>query len=182
MEQHSPPPPPSGLTPKQQRFVAEYLVDLNATAAAIRAGYSHRGASTAGERMLRNVEIATAIREGRARQLEALDLDAQRVLRELLAIATSDLGDAFDEAGNLRDVHSLPARFRPAVAGIEVVKRNLTSGAAASDVVHKVRLWDKVRALELLMKHLQLLDPEGGPPMQVEQLVLRIEPAPANQA
>jgi len=76
------------LTDKQQRFVAEYLIDLNATQAAIRAGYAAKTANREGSRLLSNVDIAEAIAAKAAEKAAALDLSAERVLRGLFEEAT----------------------------------------------------------------------------------------------
>ncbi|KAA0970824.1 terminase small subunit [Aureimonas fodinaquatilis] len=76
------------LTARQQRFVEEYLIDLNATQAAIRAGYSAKNADVTGPRMLGNVGIAAEIAERKNKHASELDLSAGRVLRGLLEEAT----------------------------------------------------------------------------------------------
>src|SRR3954468_17583516 len=97
------------LNPKQQRFIQEYLIDLNATQAAIRAGYSTKGASTQGERLLRNGEIAAAVQTGQNRQFAALEISAERVKLELARLAFFDVAALFDDDGNLRKLSTLPA-------------------------------------------------------------------------
>ena len=74
------------LTAKQQRFVEEYLVDLNATQAAIRAGYSPETARSIGSENLSKPDIADAIAEGRAKLSEKCEVTAERVIRELALI------------------------------------------------------------------------------------------------
>jgi phage terminase small subunit len=76
------------LTPRQARFVSEYLVDLNATQAAMRAGYSAKTANQAGPRLLVNVGVASAIAAKASDKAEKLDLSAARVLRGLFEEAT----------------------------------------------------------------------------------------------
>lgn len=71
------------MTPKQERFVQEYLVDLNATQAAIRAGYAPKTAQAQSSRLLSNVMVGQAIAEAQKEVGEALDLDAQYVLTGL---------------------------------------------------------------------------------------------------
>jgi phage terminase small subunit len=81
---------PSGepkLTDKQERFVKEYLIDLNATQAAIRAGYSERTANEQSSRLLANVSISTRIAEGKSTRAEKLDIDAEWVLKRLVSIS-----------------------------------------------------------------------------------------------
>ncbi|HOW49043.1 MAG TPA: terminase small subunit [Rubrivivax sp.] len=75
------------MTPKQQRFVDEYLVDLNATAAARRAGYSERTAEQQGPRLLGNVGVRAAIAERAARISAKLELTAEKVLRDIARVA-----------------------------------------------------------------------------------------------
>jgi phage terminase small subunit len=87
------------LTARQARFVAEYLIDLNATQAAIRAGYSARSAYSQGERLLRHAEIRKAVAAGKKRQADRLELTAMRVLEDIHRIGTkaekaSDFGPA----------------------------------------------------------------------------------------
>lgn len=78
------------LTAKQARFVEEYMLDLNATQAAIRAGYSARTAASIGEENLRKPEIAATLREAQQARSERTAIDQDMVLREWLAIATAD--------------------------------------------------------------------------------------------
>lgn len=86
------------MTPKQEAFVREYLIDLNATQAAIRAGYSEATAYSQGQRMLKNVEVATAIAEAKADRAEKCEIDALWVLRE-----AKDLYQAARTADKLSD-------------------------------------------------------------------------------
>ena len=75
------------LTPKQQRFVEEDPIDLNATQAAIRAGYSERTANQAGPRVLVNVGVAAALRRVMAEHSERAGVDADLVIKGLMSIA-----------------------------------------------------------------------------------------------
>lgn len=81
------------LTDKQQRFVEEYLVDLNATQAAIRAGYSSDTAAQVGYENLRKPEIADSIAEAKAERSKRVEVTADQVLRELVDIATTDANE-----------------------------------------------------------------------------------------
>ena len=75
------------LTPKQERFVTEYLVDLNATQAALRAGYSPRTAPQQGSRLLKNVHVQAAIAAKQTQQLAAVNVRVEDVLRDLQTLA-----------------------------------------------------------------------------------------------
>lgn len=77
----------SQLTPRQERFVQEYLIDLNATQAAARAGYSQKTAKAIGSRLLTNVAIAAAVNKGRSKQAERLEITAAGITTRLIAIA-----------------------------------------------------------------------------------------------
>lgn len=74
------------LTDKQQMFVREYLVDLNATQAAIRAGYSAKTAKQQGARLLTNVDVATALSEAQAKRAERVEIDQDYVLRQAVKL------------------------------------------------------------------------------------------------
>ncbi len=91
-----------GLTPKQLRFVAEYLIDLNATQAAIRAGYSAKTAASIGKQNLRKLEIAATISEAQAKRSERTAIDADWVPKRLVEEAVADLADIIDREQNLR--------------------------------------------------------------------------------
>jgi hypothetical protein len=94
-------------------------------------------------------------RKAAERVLDVIDPD--RTLRAAANIAYSDFRHLFDENGNLLDPHRMPDSIAFAVAGVEVVKRNITRGDDEVDTIHKVKLWDKPRAIEFLMKHFGML-------------------------
>ncbi len=74
------------LTPKQERFVSEYLIDLNATQSAIRAGYSTKTAHSCGRRLLANADVAAAIAAAKQARAEATKIDSDWVLREAVTL------------------------------------------------------------------------------------------------
>ena len=89
----------------------------------------------------------------RVEKMIAAALDPDRVLTETARIAFSDIRDLFDDDGNIKPVKDWPEDFARAVAGVEVVKKNITAGDGEMDTVLKVRLWDKVVKLTNLMKY-----------------------------
>jgi phage terminase small subunit len=145
------------LTPKQQRFVAEYLIDLNATQAAQRAGYSRRTANEQGARLLANVSVQAAVQAGKAQQLARVDVTAEGVVQELAGVGFSNVQRLFRPTGELIPVHELPPAVAASIASIEVILKNAEAGDGKIDRVLKVRLWDKVRGLELLARRFGLL-------------------------
>ncbi len=137
------------MTPKQELFVKGFLIDLNATQAAIRAGYSKKRADAIGYDLLRNTEVQTAIQAAMNKRSAKIEITADRVLEEIANMAFVNIQDLYDENGILKPINELP---RHVAAGIQSVKVNLTEACA----VQEVKLWDKKGALELLGKHLRL--------------------------
>lgn len=161
-----------GLEPKQRAFCEEYLVDLNATQAAVRAGYSERTARTQAAKMLAKGNIEAAVQDLQRLRSTRTGIDADTVLRELLSIARSDIGDLFAEDGSLRPLAEMTESARRAISSVEIEELFEGRGADRERIGHtkKLKLWDKPRALELLGKHLRLWiermeasGPNGGP-------------------
>lgn len=147
------------LTDKQQMFVREYLIDLNATQAAIRAGYSARTAKQQGARLLTNVDVSTALMAAKAERSEKTKVDAEWVLTRLASDATADLAELYDAEGNLKPIHDWPMVFRTGlVAGIEV--EELFEGRGQDRVaigrVRKIKLLDRTKVVELVGKHVDV--------------------------
>jgi phage terminase small subunit len=137
---------------RQRLFVAEYLKDLNATQAAIRAGYSAKTASSQGERLLRNVEVSAAIAEAKADRSERTKVDADWLLTRLANESVADIADLYDEAGNVKPVKDWPLIWRQGlVAGIEVERIGAGAGA-----VTKIKISDRIKRLELIGKHIDV--------------------------
>lgn len=164
------------LNPKQERFCLEYLVDHNATQAATRAGYSPRTANEQAARLLANVSVRRRLAELSARQRERLDVQADDVLRELLRLGLSDIGQVLDFTGDelrLRPPRDIPEAARRAVASVKVRRFLEGKGEDAREVeVTEFKLWDKLSALDKLGKYLGLwkdaLDLHlKGPPYKV---------------
>ena len=144
------------LTPKQQRFVENYLLDLNATQAAIRAGYSERTANQQGPRLLENEDVRKAIDAGKVKRSEKLDVDAEWVLQRLVDEAEADLADLYTDAGDLKPVDAWPETWRQGlVVGVEIEALFDSSGKDRVQIGHttKIKLSDRVRRLELIGKH-----------------------------
>lgn len=142
------------LTPKQERFCLEYMKDLNATQAAVRTGYSEKAAEVQGHRMLRNVKVATRIQALMNKRSQKLEITADLVLQEILKLAQFDIADIYDESGKLLPVKDIPERARKALVGIDIYT-DFTEGVEVGET-KKVKMADKLRALELLGKHLKL--------------------------
>jgi phage terminase small subunit len=160
----------SGITPKQAIFAAEYLIDGNATRAAIASGFSEASAHVTGARLLRNAKVAAAIADGQARRAQKLEITAERVLRELAKLAFYDPGELFDERGNLLPVQRLDETARAAITALDTETREVNG---ARTVVKKVKLADKGLNLERLGRYLKLFTDrvEHDGRVTLEQLV-----------
>ena len=144
------------VTEAHRRFVDEYLTDLNGTRAYRVAypGASYAAARTNAGRLLALPAVVREVRAGRAAQRRRTRVTADRVLRELAAVAFSDIGDLFDSDGRPIPVHRLDPATRCAIAAASIGRVNDPAGVV-SEKFH-VRFWDKLRALELLARHLGL--------------------------
>jgi phage terminase small subunit len=143
------------VTPKQEAFVREYLTDLNATQAAIRAGYSDRTAEQAGFRLLRNVQVARAISAAQQKRAARLEITADRVLQELARIAFFDPRKVLKADGTAKPLQDLDDDTAAAIAGLEV--QEITVGENVVGTVKKYRITDKNAALSNAMRHLGML-------------------------
>lgn len=145
------------LSLKRRRFVAELAKDANQTRAAIRAGYSPKTAKQQGSRLLTNADVRDAVQTTVEKVLEDADVTAVEILRELRRLALSDVRTLFDAQGNLKPLHTLTDAQAAAIASFEVIIKSATGGDGVVGRVLKVKCWDKVKALELLAKHLHLI-------------------------
>lgn len=137
------------LRDKQRRFVDEYLIDLNATQAAIRAGYSVKTANEQGSRLLANVSVQTAIAEKMADRSRRTGVNQDRVVLELAKIAFVKLTDIIDEKGKIKDTAT-----EDDLACLEGYKYKYSDTDTGYSVEREVKLSSKMKALELLGKHL----------------------------
>lgn len=139
------------LTPKQELFVHEYLIDLNATQAAIRAGYSEKTAAAIGSENLLKPEIKSAIEELQGKRLGKTEITGERVLAAIAEIAFGDLRRMFDENGALKRPTDWDDETAAAVAGIEVI--TVSKGEGEIEHVAKIKRADRLRALDMLARH-----------------------------
>lgn len=143
------------LTPKQERFVQEYLVDLNATAAAKRAGYSDKTACEQAARLLANVKIQTAIQKAKKARQERTEITQDMVIRELAKLGFFDIRKMFDKEGKPLEISQLDDDTAAALVGLDVQDVYEFNGDEKVFIgyVKKYKMADKIRALELLGKH-----------------------------
>lgn len=137
------------LTEKQRLFVEEYLIDLNATQAAIRAGYSAKTADVQGSRMLGNVKVQQAIAEAMAKRSKRTGVNQDRVVLELAKLAFVKMTDLVDSEGRIKTNAT-----DDDLSCIESIKYKESDNEFGGSVEREVKISSKLKALELLGKHL----------------------------
>ena len=109
-------------------------------------------------RLLTKDNVARAVAEATKRVTQRAELSAVKVLDEIGHVAFCDVRAFFDAKGNLKRISKLNAEESAALAGFEVIIKNGEAGDGKTYKVHKIKLWDKVRALEMLAKYFGLLE------------------------
>ncbi|MFQ9509507.1 MAG: terminase small subunit [Lachnospiraceae bacterium] len=138
------------LTEKQKLFVSEYLIDLNATQAAIRAGYSPKTSEQIGYQMLKKTSVSDAIAQAMAERSKRTGITSDRVLNELAMIGFANAADIINfGAATVKGDAS-----REDTACIQSVKVKTIPTDAGDITEREVKLYDKKSALELIGKHL----------------------------
>ncbi|MCD8356269.1 MAG: terminase small subunit [Clostridia bacterium] len=144
------------MTEKQKRFVEEYLIDLNATQAAIRAGYSPKTAEQEGYKLVQKSSVSEAIAKAKAERSRRTGISQDRVIQELAKVAFVNAADVINPA----DASVIRGAARDDLACIQAVKVKQMSGDKGDMTEREVKLADKLKALELLGKHLGLFEPK----------------------
>lgn len=163
---------PDGLNDRQRLFCAEYLIDLNASAAAIRAGYSARSARSIAQELMVKPEAIAVVQALMKERAERTQVTGDRVIHEVARLAFADLRTLFDARGILLPVADWPDDIARAVASIEVdeIFEGVGENRVHVGYTKKVKTWDKPKSLEMLGRHLKLWverhehsGPNGGP-------------------
>lgn len=143
---------------RHRRFVAEFVKDLNATQAAIRAGYAAKSAGRHADRLVKNGEIAAAIRVAQDAVLGRLRVDAEWLLRRLVELAEADIAELFDASGRLLPIQAIPNSARRLIAAVESIESSDFVASPGSrptgNTTRKVKLVDRLRVLEMIGKHI----------------------------
>jgi phage terminase small subunit len=143
-----------GLNDKQTRFLQEYLIDYNATQAAIRAGYSKKTSYSTSFQILQKSESQDYLAKRKQKISDTLEITATRIKQELARIGFGDAREFFDEEGNLIPIHKLSDDAAASIAGMDVEEIYEFIGGVKANIgrVKKIKRYDKVKALELLGK------------------------------
>ncbi|ELP3312373.1 terminase small subunit [Vibrio fluvialis] len=146
------------LNDKREMFCREYLIDLNGTQAAIRAGYSAKTANAAAGRLLSNVSIQARISELKQERVEEVKIDANYVLNRLVEIDQMDALDIINDDGSLKPISMWPKVWRTYLSGFDLTELWEGQGEDRQQIglLKKVKWPDKVKNLELLGKHIEV--------------------------
>jgi len=137
------------MNDRHRAFAREYLVDLNGTAAATRAGYKPSAAKHIASRLLKDPEIAALVAQGKERRAEKKRITADRVVEELGRVAFADIRNFIDwgpEGVKLRHKSVLDGDDAAAIADVE--------GKGSNGQIGRLKLYDKLAALNALARHL----------------------------
>lgn len=167
---------PRKLNDRQERFVIEFLIDGNASAAARRAGYSTKTAGAIGDKLLKHAEIAKAIAKRQTKRLERVEVTAERVIAQLAATAFHDPLSAFDDEGNLKPLAEIPEATRSAML-IEITEGVDQEGNPYQ--IRKTKFKDRDVSLDKLARNLGLLQDKlkisGDAENPIKLLIERIQ-------
>jgi len=154
----------SKLTDKQERFCQEYIIDLNATQAAIRAGYSKNTAQEIGSENLSKPIIQARVSELKESRLERTTLTQDEVLEELKNFAYSDITETMElEFSQLKE---LPPEIRRMIASYKKSSTNFDGG---EKIVYEIKFIDKMKAFEMLNRHIGFYEKDNK---QKEQIII----------
>ena len=144
------------ITPKQERWCREYVIDLNATQAAVRAGYSERSANSAGNGNKGKPCLRDRVAQLQAEMANRLNVSADNVVRELAACGFANIQDYLDEFGKFKPVYELT---REQAAAIQESKITATKAGTVTTVL---KLVDKRASLVDLGKHLGIFEADNS--------------------
>lgn len=145
------------LTDRQKRFVSEYLIDLNATKAAERAGYKD---PNKGRQLVTKSNVSEAIQEAMKRREARTEITQDMVIRELAKLGFFDIRKLFGDDGKPLEISKLDDDTAAALVGLDVQDVEDGDGNFIG-FLKKYKMADKIRALELLGKHLGAWEPKN---------------------
>jgi phage terminase small subunit len=176
------------LTVRQEAFVREYLIDLNATQAAIRAGFSANGANVTASQLLAKPNIRKQVDIAKAQRVSRVGMTADSVLHEMSILANSSLDWFYvDDEGQVKTTDAAPKGAMGAVQSIKkktTIKVSRNKEAGEDDITKtydvEIKLWDKPNPLKLMGKHVGIFPDKvevtgkNGAPIAIENITRKI--------
>lgn len=145
-------------------FVNEYLITFDGTKSAIAAGYSPKTARVQGSQLLASEDVQSLLAAKMKANMDKKGVTQEAIIDELRKVAFFDLGKAFDKGNVLKDINEIDEETRAALIGVETVQ-------VGEDVtVRKIRAADKLKALELLMRNMNMFKEDNDKPAVVIQV------------
>lgn len=152
------------LAVRQAKFIQEYLIDPNATQAAIKAGYNKRSAYTAGARLLANDEVIRELEEAKRIRSEKTGIDANWILLHCSNMLKADIADILDDVGAFKPIKQWPLIWRQMLSGMDVKElydlQSLPDGdgkiKVAIGIIKKLKFVTREKILELTGKHVDV--------------------------
>lgn len=144
--------PKAELTPKQEAFCQQYIIDLNQTQAAIRAGYSEKTANQIACQLLTKLNIQARVNELKEKRSKRVEVDADWVLERLKQIAGADMSDVADWNASGVTFKDSAGLSEAAKASIQAIEESTNEHGGSL----KIKQHDKLKALEMLGRHLKL--------------------------
>ena len=163
------------LTDKQKRFCEEYVIDLNATQAAIRSGYSKDTANVQGSQNLSKLNIQEYISQLQESKSEELNISQNMVLQELMKVAFGDVKNYFDDNGRLIDINELENEVSASIKSVTVQQEKITSDGNSTfeSSIKKIESYDKLKALEIIIKMLGFYEKDNAQKKPVNNFSLQ---------
>ena len=163
------------LTMKQEKFCQEYVIDLNGTQAAIRAGYSEPTAQEQSSRLLSNVIIKDRVEALQSKIQERTEITADSVVKELAKIGFMSIDELYNESGDIKAVHSLSDKAKASVSSVKITEKAIVCDETSKVIERttEMRLWDKGKALVELRKHLGIFSEDNRQKAVAEVKIVR---------
>ncbi|ENC2022856.1 terminase small subunit [Escherichia albertii] len=145
------------LKAKHEMFCREFLVDLNATQAAVRVGYAVKRAHVTSAELMANPGIQQRINELKEQRNERTDINVDYVLRRLAEIDQMDVADILADGGGLKPICDWPKVWRTSLCGLDIESATVNHDETTTEYILKKIKWpDKVKNLALLGKHVNV--------------------------
>jgi len=147
------------LSAKLKIFCNEYLIDENATRAAIQAGYSEKTAYSQGSRLLKNVKVITYLAEKRKKQIDKLEITVERILEETAKIAFIKESEFYNDDGSVKKLSELTDNQKSALSSYGF--KSIPIGDGMYEDVPVFKAQDKMKALDMLFKYKGLYEKDN---------------------